>query len=125
MNKEEIQKKNEAIAKMLGWFQEDGQPDTWFAISDSAKYVVYSLYKDQFKELPFHKDWNYLMKAKEFIDLDKDYMVTITRNMCLVITEKTGVLAGVGTGETCIEATFEAFSMFAKTYNTAMHVEFK
>ena len=62
-----VKDRNETIAKFLGWFKEDGQPETWFKIDDSAKYVVYSEYKDPFKELPFHKDYNYLMEALEKI----------------------------------------------------------
>jgi len=49
MSKEELKQKNEAIAKMLGWFQEDGQPHTWFQKSDCAIIVVYSTYKDKFQ----------------------------------------------------------------------------
>jgi len=54
---------NNLIAKFLGWYQEDDQPDTWYKKEAHSINVVYSLYKDVFKELPFHKDWNYLINV--------------------------------------------------------------
>lgn len=55
------------LAKFLGWFQEDGQPDTWYMKTDNAIVVVYSTYKDPFKRLPFSHDANYLIKVIEKI----------------------------------------------------------
>ena len=114
MTQSEIKKRNEAIAKMLGWFKEDGQPETWFAIIDSAKYVVYSEYKDQFKELPFHKDWNYLMKAKEFIEKEGEISrvtVKIFRKSCVISSLLHG---NIGVSEDdCLTSTFIAISSYA------------
>lgn len=69
MDQIEIKTRNESIAKMLGWFKEaDGsQPDTWFKLSECAKYVAYSEYNDKYKGLPFSYDYNFLMNALEFI----------------------------------------------------------
>lgn len=65
-NRKEIQTiGNLEIAKMLGWYQVEGHKDAWFLKDDTAEYVVYQQYKDQYNELPFHKDWNWLQKAKE------------------------------------------------------------
>ena len=52
---------NEVIAKWLGWYQEENQSDSWFMVSGNCIAVAWSTWKDQFKELPFHKDWNYLI----------------------------------------------------------------
>lgn len=59
-----IEYNNEKIAKFLGWFKLDDQSDsTWFINDEVANYPVYSLDNYKQKDLPFHRDWNYLMKA--------------------------------------------------------------
>lgn len=65
---------NEIIAKWLGWFKEEGQPDTWYVKTDTAIVVACSTYKDPFKELPFHKDWNRLIPVVK--KLTQDLWVT-------------------------------------------------
>lgn len=64
---EKIFNGNAEIAKMMGWFQEDGQPYTWYETGEVAIYVAYNTDSGHQKELPFHKDWNWLLKAKERI----------------------------------------------------------
>lgn len=61
MTSREYNEWNIFIANFLGWFREDGQPQTWFIQTDVAKHVIYSEYKDQLRELPFHKSYDYLM----------------------------------------------------------------
>lgn len=65
MTTPEITEGNKRIAKFLGWFQEEiGSKGTWYEIDGSAQYVAYSLHPSgQYNDLPFHRDWNYLMKA--------------------------------------------------------------
>jgi len=67
MNKAELQTRNENIATMMGWWKENGQPETWWTKNEIAQYVVYSEYKDNFKEMPFHKRYRFLMMAIEYI----------------------------------------------------------
>lgn len=57
------EQRNEQIAKMLGWFEQDFKGST-------AKYVAYSEHNNYpHKGLPFDRDWNYLMdKAVAFIE---------------------------------------------------------
>jgi len=68
-----IVNRNLAIAKLIGWFQEEDQPETWFEFyyengAPTAKYVAFSTYKSHFRgELPFRTDLNYLYKALEII----------------------------------------------------------
>ena len=59
---------NELIAKYLGWFKEKDEPNCWYEISGSAQVVAYSIHKDQYHELPFHKDWGWMMKVIEAIN---------------------------------------------------------
>lgn len=60
---------NIELAKFLGWFlEEDGLPGSWFKLIDNGKYVIYSQYKDQYGELPFHKDIKYLFEIIDKIE---------------------------------------------------------
>lgn len=61
--------RNEAIAKFLGWFREDGQSESWFFIPDdgAGKYVAYSEYKDRYRGLPFSHDFGSLLQVIERI----------------------------------------------------------
>jgi hypothetical protein len=66
LEKEEIKERNYEIAFMLDWREE--QTGSWFQIKDNANYVVYSEHNNYpHKGLPFHRDWNWLMEAVEFI----------------------------------------------------------
>ena len=66
--------RNELCARLIGWFQEDGQDETYFEYSldennkPFSKIVAYSLYRDNWKELPFHKDLNYTYKLLEKVN---------------------------------------------------------
>jgi hypothetical protein len=58
------------IAKMIGWYQDLKGHDTgsWFKRTDTAIVVAYSVHNNYpFKELPFRRDYNYLMQAFEFM----------------------------------------------------------
>lgn len=56
------------IAKFLGWYQ-DGLPGVWYKDSDNAQYAVYSLHNNYpYNNLPFSRDWNYLMALVEKIN---------------------------------------------------------
>lgn len=65
LTQKEIYEGNEKIAHFIGWFQEEGSiSGTWYEIIDVAKYVAYSVHNNYpHQDLPFHRDWNYLMKA--------------------------------------------------------------
>jgi len=64
LTREQIKEGNEKLAKLLGWFQEDGY-DSWFENTEFAKYVAFPIYNNN--TLPFHRDWNYLMKVVDKI----------------------------------------------------------
>jgi len=64
LTREQIKEGNDSIADFLGWFKEDGHEGSWFINSEFAKYVVYSIHNNYpHQDLPFHRDWNYLMKV--------------------------------------------------------------
>ena len=65
MEKDFIIKINHTIAKFIGWFQQESQsPDTWWENMDYANYIAYSIHDNYpHNDLPFHRDWNYLMKV--------------------------------------------------------------
>lgn len=65
LTQKEIDEGNEKIAHFIGWFQEECSiSGTWYEILDVAKHVAYSVHNNYpHQDLPFHRDWNYLMKA--------------------------------------------------------------
>ncbi len=74
-----LKQKDELIAKFLGWFQEDGQKDTWFIIDGFAKYVVYSIHSNHpYLDLPFSRSKDWLFKVIDKIE-DLGYNVHISR----------------------------------------------
>ena len=116
----ETKRRNIAIALFLGWFKENGQPDTWYEIlNNTAQYVAYSEYSDPYKSLPFNRDWAWLMKAVEKVEdiMDGIYVtrVCMDRGRC-VIKLKDKELFSASTTElgiaTKIDATFIAVSDF-------------
>lgn len=79
----QIKTGNESIAKFLGWFQTDDQKDTWFINSDIATYVAYSISNNYpHIDLPFHRDWYYLMMVVEKIESLDKWVVDIFENKC-------------------------------------------
>lgn len=72
MNNQEIHKKNELLAKLLGWEEEEGyDKGIWMENFGVAKVVAYSIhYSKNFphEDLPFHRDYNYLMKIVDKIE---------------------------------------------------------
>jgi len=72
LTREQIKEGNEKLAKLIGWYQDEVQSlfgsETWWENSDCAKYVAYSIPNNYpYKDLPFHRDWNYLMKVVDKI----------------------------------------------------------
>jgi hypothetical protein len=67
MTQEEIQEQNKQIALMLGWVQSN-LSGIWYKKDDTANYVVYSEHNNYpHIGLPFHRDWNWLMEAVQFL----------------------------------------------------------
>ena len=70
LTREQIKEGNDKLAKLMGWYQNpDGQLDEiWFENTEFAKYVVYSIHNNYpHRDLPFYRDWNYLMKIVDKI----------------------------------------------------------
>jgi hypothetical protein len=66
LSREQIKEGNDKLAKFIGWYQNtDGTLDeVWWENSEFAKYVAYSIHNNYpHRDLPFHRDWNYLMKV--------------------------------------------------------------
>jgi hypothetical protein len=126
MIEQEIQERNKQIALMLGWKEE--QPGSWFKVTDSVNYVVYSEHNNYpHKGLPFHRDWNWLMEeAVEFIKNQKaenseHYLFSIndeSENVFIInhLAENTYVIQ-IPIRDSLKEAVFIAVSDFAKLYN--------
>lgn len=69
MTQEEIIEGNRLIAKFKGWFEEEnGLEGTWYEIQGHAKYVAFSTYKETYRDLPFHRSWDWLIPVVEKID---------------------------------------------------------
>jgi hypothetical protein len=78
-NKSEVDRRNEEIAKFLGWYLENPENPCWYYTGEYAKYVAYDQTQDQFRQLPFHKYMNYLMKAFNKVrEMPRTFTGTIT-----------------------------------------------
>lgn len=107
--------KNVEIAKMLGWYQDAPVyigDKVWFKKTDSAIVVAYNTDKLPPYDLPFYRDWNYLMQAVEFIEDNYDG-VSICSKSCEIF----GFTDGYVTEKTKIEAVFNTVAEFAINYN--------
>ena len=129
MTQQEIQERNKQIALMLDWV-ESNLSGIWYKKDDTAINVVYSEHTNYpHRGLPFHRDWNWLMEAVEFIEKlqsDNFYMEFFWLNgpnvslyqkhkqKGLILWETHGRFKNV---ETKKEAVFIAVSDFAKLYN--------
>jgi len=66
MTREELTEGNNLIASFMGWFTEEHQKGTWFVIDEPSVYVAYSIHNNYpHTDLPFHRDWNWLMKVTD------------------------------------------------------------
>lgn len=121
---EEIAKGNEEIAKYLGWFKQEGQ-NSWFVKSDLAIYVAYSLPNYPFNDLPFHRDWKYLMDVVDRINSDGHGNVKILNKYCEISyfqylnspLNKTLNAYGSESVDTSIEYVWEAVQKYCEYYN--------
>jgi hypothetical protein len=72
LTREQIKEGNDRLAKLIGWYQDEVQSlfgsETWYENNGFAKYVAYSIPNNYpHRDLPFHRDWNYLMKVVDKI----------------------------------------------------------
>jgi len=110
------------IATFLGWFQ-DGLAGIWYKNSDNAKYVVYSLHNNYpYNDLPFSRDWNYLMSLVEKINathndgiIDRDLSYTI--NYLLSGGYKFGFDTPLSPLTLTLENLYERCALFCRSYN--------
>jgi hypothetical protein len=63
ITQEEINEGNEKIAKFLGWFQETDSTYLYYEKDELAVRVVYDMRASATCNLPFHRNWNYLMQV--------------------------------------------------------------
>lgn len=114
LNNISLHDKNVKIAKMLGWYQDiliHGDK-VWFKTTDTSIIVAYDTDRQSPYDLPFYRDWNYLMQAVEFIEDNYDG-VSICSKSCEIF----GFTDGYVTEKTKIEAVFNAVAEFAINYN--------
>lgn len=114
-----IKEDNELIAKFLGWFQEDDREDTWFVKTDFAIHVAYSTINNYpYKDLPFHRDWNYLMKVVETIESIDEWVLDIYGKNCEVEFGDNFTIDDITfKGDTKRQAVWLACGAFIKWYN--------
>ena len=84
MDQFERKRRNESLAKFLGWYQEKDEPYTWYKKGEFAISVAFSTYNSTFKELPFANDFNYILKVLEALrtrdsSIRKPHQITIER----------------------------------------------
>ena len=87
-----IEEGNRLIAKFKGWFEEeDGLEGNWYEIQGYGKYVAFSTYKETYRDLPFHRSWEYLMDVVEQIEKLNNF-VLIGAITCTIHSRKNDVL---------------------------------
>lgn len=70
LTKLQIDEGNAKLAKLLGWFQENHTDSYLYYEKDElAVRVAYDKRASAFRDLPFHRDWNYLMKVVDKIGM--------------------------------------------------------
>jgi hypothetical protein len=68
ISQEEINEGNKKIAEFLGWFQNNDSIYLYYEKNELAVRVAYDLQISPFHDLPFHRDWNYMMKVVEKLE---------------------------------------------------------
>jgi hypothetical protein len=110
MKEKEIKERNKQIALMLD-------------LNHDEEAVVFNMHSYSWDMLIFHKDWNWLMEAVDFIenDLKESYNVDIVnKNQCEIVKNGEEYISGYGfdtINNTKKEAVFIAVSNFARIYN--------
>jgi hypothetical protein len=127
-----IEEGNRLIAKFKGWFEEkDGLEGTWYEIKGCGKYVAFSTYKETYRDLPFHRSWEYLMDVVEQIEAlntlpeqidnhTKFFCVTTYGKICTIYATSAyggGTTISEIKGESKKEAVWLAVIEFIKWYN--------
>jgi hypothetical protein len=118
MTPQEIQERNKQIALMLG-FKYKNQAKYWgrYPLDDNS--FLSKLGYVMMCNLKFHSDWNWLMKAVEFIErLSVYHMVETNRSSCVIYNGKNIITANYFKADkTKKEAVFIAVSDFAQKFN--------
>lgn len=126
-----IEEANREIAKMLGWNESDITKGSWEKSGNNAIYVIYSEHNNYpHKGLPFNRDYNWLMEAKQFIcgtagyrffihNIEDNVRIAITDMSILSQTHNYSggnlILELRGVNEK--ELLFQIIAQFAKMYN--------
>jgi len=81
MIQKKIDESNEKLAKFLDWFQQEDQLEgTWWKKFDSSNGVIYSIHNNEnypHKDLPFRRDWNWLMEVLDkIVEVRYGYQLT-------------------------------------------------
>lgn len=73
----EITDGNQKIAKFLGWYQHDELSFLYYKDDETGKRVVFDI-RSVHQDLPFHRDWKYLMEVVEFLEDEIGACITST-----------------------------------------------
>ena len=140
MTQQEVQKRNKQIALMLGAYTKQMMGVNAWVLEEDELNLSFDLFDEKLfsnnggsgwliKDLKFHKDWNWLMEAVEFIEklqFDDYYMEFFWLNGINVSLYQKGKHTGAilwethgrfKNVETKKEAVFIAVSDFAKKFN--------
>jgi hypothetical protein len=99
IQQQKINEGNDKIAKFLGWYQIDKQLGSWYENQEFAAYVVYSIHNNYpHQDLPFHRDWNYMMKV--ITKLEDMGACIHSANYCKDVNVKNELAMHVGFGMT-------------------------
>ena len=94
IEKKLIEEGNEKIAKFLGWYQQDEPTFLYYKNDEIAKRVVFDIRASAYRDLPFHRDWNYLMEVVEKLE-DMGFCVH-SANYCKAKNVKDNLDAHIG-----------------------------
>jgi hypothetical protein len=80
LQQQQILEGNNLIAKLLGWYQQEGEEGTWFVRSEFTIDVAYSIHNNYpWRDLPFFRSWEWLHKAIDKVE-EIGYNVVISRD---------------------------------------------
>jgi len=73
MHPETLKNGNNLLARLLGWEEDANLNGVWWKTSKCAKVIAFDENRTHmYPELPFHKDWNFLMEIVDTIESMND-----------------------------------------------------
>jgi hypothetical protein len=109
MTQQEIKNRNKQIALMIG-FKNKGMKNLEYWVDGNVEHGTT-------ENLKFDSDWNWLMKAIDFIENIYTYRVKVESKSCILFNKNSDNICSFYSSVSKKEAAFITVSDFAKLYN--------